>query len=335
MVHYSVLIPSGMQRRPIGRQLPQLCQVLDAPDPALRDHLHRRRVDAPADGRRWSGLLHEFPPLRRAAIRSTARHERRAIGRHRRLARRPGDRAGCPGTPVRRHCFAQLDLAARRSTTWSSPRASDRLRDGSCEPLVATRRLLAGRSATARRRRLVLGRAARGRERAWPWRAARFASCRDWWPARISRLPADAGRRASRRAGRRTSPGSANGWRSAGSIGVSSRTWPASWCAATAILPQRLDRACRRGPASPCAAAGRGAGRQGPTRVGLNERFAPEHLPDTQARMKIFFSAGEPSGDLHGANLIRAVAAALPATSRPSATAGRKWPRPAASCTPT
>ena len=50
--------------------------------------------------------------------------------------------------------------------------------------------------------------------------------------------------------------------------------------------------------------------------------------------MKIFFSAGEPSGDLHGANLIRQLQRAYPDSKR-SATAAPRWPRPAANCTPT
>ncbi len=56
-------------------------------------------------------------------------------------------------------------------------------------------------------------------------------------------------------------------------------------------------------------------------------------MPRTGPPM-IFFSAGEPSGDLHGANLIRQLRRNAPGW-RPSATAGRRWPRPAAGCTPT
>ena len=43
-----------------------------------------------------------------------------------------------------------------------------------------------------------------------------------------------------------------------------------------------------------------------------------------QRPLTIFFSVGEPSGDLHGANLIRAVAASAAGRSRRSATAGPK-----------
>ena len=47
----------------------------------------------------------------------------------------------------------------------------------------------------------------------------------------------------------------------------------------------------------------------------------------------IFFSAGDPSGDLHAANLIRQLRRRS-GICKPWAMAGRTWRRPAADCTP-
>ena len=50
--------------------------------------------------------------------------------------------------------------------------------------------------------------------------------------------------------------------------------------------------------------------------------------------MKVFFSVGEPSGDIHGANLARELSRRVRGSSW-SDSADREWPRPAASFSPT